>query len=508
MGLVDDILGRHNRAVAKISGGNMSDLRDVGKAGEIAAIADEFGKHALPGATPVVVQPQRLIRRRRVSAWQQHGGRSISGKLMGEQKRLSQKDDFWSKAGAFSAGALGGGLSFFEMASDILPGKRFEGRRHDIPGLLDKDTTWAFRAGAAATMLIPVAGPASAAGRGTVGVGMRIAPRITTKAGIAAGKGVAAAGRGTRATGRLVIGTGKRAGRLAVKPVTIPVKAAIGSGKYIIRKGGKVYRFTTLKAASAFVKKPATAIIRKPTTAITKTTTRPGYAGRQKTIEEVMRPGTNAFGIIIPKQIAKTTAKTIPRTVTKVTPKATTKTGGYARGLSPAAKKVRASRAAAKAARKRNGISGGQASSYFAKVDPLKTTTRTSGPKAKAVIDDVVTSVKRPAIFKDKFAGAYGKGAEARYVEFGERTGQGVIDIGRSKVAGEGLGRTVTSKYAPTNPNLRAVTKGPWKERLKKYGGEKIVKGYKDVKRIKNPKPGQYGYDPRFERRRMFGDPL
>jgi len=380
-GLLDAILGKHNRAVANISGGNMADLRDVGKPGEIAALADEFGKHALPGATPVIVQPQTrassyridpitgkvIITRSggRVSAWKRHGGRSISGKLMAEQKRLSQKGDFWSKAGALSAGALGGGLSFFEVASDILPGKRFEGRRHDIPGLLDKDTTWAFRAGAAATMLIPVAGPAGAAGRGVVGVGMRVAPRATTKAGIAIGKGTAAAGRGTRATGRLVISTGKRAGRLAAKPVTFPVKAAIGSGRFIIRKGGKVFRFPTRKAYKEFLEKKPNPL-RGTNTGITKkTTTRPGYAGRHLSkTPNLKRPDTNAFNIIIPKNYYKSIASTTAKT----TPKATTKTNVYARGT-PAAKKTRDARAAAKAARKRNGISGGQASSYFAKID-------------------------------------------------------------------------------------------------------------------------------------------
>jgi len=542
MGLLDDLLGRtksgvgksaqmHNDVVGRISGGNMADLRDVGKPGEIAALAGEFGRHALPGATPVVVRPQRLIRRRRVSAWQQHGGRSISGKLMAEQKRLSQRDDLMSQAGALTAGFMGGALSIVEVASDILPGKRFEGRRHDVPGLLDKDTTWAFRAGAAATMLIPVAGPAGAAGRGAVGAGMRVAPRATGKVVRATGKGITVAGRGTRATGKLVIGTGKRAGRLAAKPVTIPARAAIGSGKYIIRKGGKVYRFTTLKAAGAFAKKTTVSkgsVIAKP--------------GVKTKIPNLKRPGTNALGIKIPttKEVARYRPKSkpiimkSPRPGTKIptklkeaprmtkAEKAAERAALLKRSQATLIKNLKKrgasttkQRQARRLASKPNGISGGQVKSYFARVDPAKVK-----PKVKVKPKPRITPRQKPttsprngyrrtSTTPDKYVPGFSGsniskldkgvrvgGARAHAIRTGQAprsresgfvfdsakpsraygaadttrgTGTELWQIGTSKTAG------VKSKYAPTyhKPKL----KGKWRaNQPRKHTGERIVK--------------------------------
>ena len=321
---------------------------------------------------------------KRKSAWKSHKNKTVSGKLLAEQKRLAKRKDIISKAGAVSAGALGGGVSFFEVLSDALPGKRFQGRRHEVPGLLDEDTTWAFRAGAGAAMLIPVAGPGQAAGRLAVRGGMKVAPRATKAVTRGVGKGKTAVKRGTRTTGKLVLSSGKKAGRLAVKPVTIPARAAIGSGKYVVRKGGQVYRFTTLKAAGAFAKKvPKSRRLPPPSKTVPQS-----RRLAPPTTKEVVRYRPKSTPVKRPSRGAQKPPRAKkPVTIPMQLKKPPRPTKGTKSGILPSRMDLRKQRILEKMARK----------------DELKAA-KDAGKNA--YLKSKITPVKRPAIAKN---GSYGK---------------------------------------------------------------------------------------------------
>jgi len=127
-----------------------------------------------------------LVKKKSVkkSAWKGHKAKTVSGKLLAEQKRLAKKKDTISKIGAVSAGGVGGVVAPFEAASDILPGKRFQGRRHQVPDLLDEDTTWAFRMGTAITMATPSTGLVAPVARGARVVSRAVRGGKTLKPGV------------------------------------------------------------------------------------------------------------------------------------------------------------------------------------------------------------------------------------------------------------------------------------------------------------------------------------